>query len=284
MPQTLIELGGNSDAPLINIAPANGFVPETYLPMIDTLTSDYRVISLPPRALWGDGDPPEPTLEHSWLTAAQELVAAYQQYDLENVIAIGHSIGGVMTLLAALQDPDRFRAIIMLDPVILPQQVCDWMRSERQAGRLANVPMVQQALRRRPRFRSVEDAFQQFHGKSIFTDWSDEVLRLYCEHGTYPCTDDERCLTWSPEWEAFYYGTYYTDIWDELPKLQKLSLPMLFIAGGTSDTYVPRTVEIVSEIVTNATHEVLEGYGHMFPQAAPEQTANIIRNWLDEKL
>ena len=58
MPQTLLELAGDADAPILHIAPANGFPPQTYLPMLRGLSASYRVVCCPPRALWGDQAPP----------------------------------------------------------------------------------------------------------------------------------------------------------------------------------------------------------------------------------
>lgn len=282
MPQPLIRLNEHLTAPTLHIAPANGFVPETYLPMLQALEGHYQAISLPPQALWGDGAPPTAQRGHSWLDLADDLLAALDHYDCPPVIGFGHSIGAVTTLYAAIQAPQRFRALILCDPVVLPPPICDWFRQEQAAGRVAHAPLVDKALSRRTRFPSAQAAFDHFHGRAIFADWSDDVLWLYCQHGTMPCDDqpDERCLRWSSAWEAFYYATYYADIWQELPKLASLDLPMLFIAGGTTDTYIPETAAKVAQMLPDAAHQTLAGYGHLFPQAAPHATATLISDWL----
>ncbi len=280
MPQPLIELGGDPSAPIMNIAPANGFVPETYLPLLKSFTDDYRLVSTPPRALWGDGEPPQLTPEHSWASLAEDMVTAYETFELQNVIVIGHSIGAVTTILSAIQAPERFKAIILLDPVVMPQSVCDYMREQRLQGKASHSPMAEGAMRRRRQFRDVEDAFQNFHGKSVFANWSDEVLRLYVEHGTVLVDDGLRYLTWSPYWEAFYFSTYYTEIWDALPKLDDLNLPILFVAGGNSDVFASDTVQQVAELVPKPTYKTIAGHGHLFPQSAPQQTRDIIAEWL----
>ncbi|MGJ3239311.1 MAG: alpha/beta fold hydrolase [Anaerolineae bacterium] len=279
MPQPILELGGHADNPLINLLPANGFVPETYHPLMASFTDAYRVISTPPRALWGDGAPPVNTLDHSWYNVADDLLNAHKHFDLPPSILIGHSIGGVLAILASCQRPSAVRALILLDPVILPRAACDWMREQRQQGEPLNPQLAERALRRRAQFASIEDAFDHFHGKSIFADWADDTLRLYAEHGTIPC-EGGRCLRWSPQWEAFYFSTYYTEIWDELPRLNALDLPILFVAGGASDTFLPDTVQAVREIVPLAEYATLAGGGHLFPHSAPQATAQIIADWL----
>jgi hypothetical protein len=51
MNHPLIDLGGSG--PLIHIAVANGFPPQTYLPIFDSLLSRYHLVSLPPRSMRG---------------------------------------------------------------------------------------------------------------------------------------------------------------------------------------------------------------------------------------
>jgi len=282
MPQTLIELAGDQNAPIISLAPANGFVPETYLPMLKPLMNDYRVVSTPPRALWGDGAPPDITPEHSWYDFSVDMLNTYKQFGLKDVIGIGHSIGGIMTILAAIQRPDLFKALILLDPVIVTHQIANWVKSEKEQGKVAAFPLADLAKKRKNEFDSVDAAFENFHGKSIFKDWSDEVLRLYVEHGTIDC-GDKRCLTWSPEWEAFYYSTYYPYVWEELPKLNDLEIPILFMPAGDSDTFVPDNVRQVQELVPDADFEIMEGMGHLFPQAEPQAASEVIQKWLADK-
>jgi pimeloyl-ACP methyl ester carboxylesterase len=282
MPQTLLELGGEQSKPILSFAPANGFVPQVYLPMLRPLMADYRVVSVPPRALWGDEAAPEPSPSQTWEAIADDLLAAYTQFGLNEIVAIGHSFGGIASLLAALKAPEQFRAIVVLDPTILSRQICEWMRQAIAEGKSAHSPLAEGARRRRNQFESIEDIYQRFKGKSVFADWDDEVLRLYAEYGTLPNPDGSRRLAWPPEWEAFYFSTYYADIWRELPKLRDLAIPMLFIEGGSSDTYVPAVAQEVAEILPNATHISIPGHGHLFPQSAPQPSAKAIQEWLEK--
>ena len=72
MPQTLIELNGDARAPVLNMMPANGFPAQSYLPMLRRL-ADFRALSLPPRALWGDQA--APTRFGSWRDTADDCCA-----------------------------------------------------------------------------------------------------------------------------------------------------------------------------------------------------------------
>jgi pimeloyl-ACP methyl ester carboxylesterase len=277
MPQPLLELGGNPANPLLTIAPANGFVPQTYLPMLRPFMEEYRVVSVPPRPLWGDEIVPEPSPSQSWESLADDLLAAYEAFELKEIVAVGHSFGGIASLLAALKNPQPFKAIILLDPTILPRQAIF-------SGQAAHLSLVESARRRRNQFESIEDVYKRFKGKSVFADWDEEALKLYAEFGTVANEDGSRRLAWSPEWEAFYFSIYYADNWNILPKANDLDIPMLFIAGGASDTYQPEAAQEVAELLLKASHKSIAGHGHLFPQSAPQETAAIIKDWLEKTL
>ena len=284
MPQPLIELGGRADAPILHIAVANGFPPQTYIPLLRHFFDDYRVVSLPPRALWGDGSPPPVSDGGDWRTIADDLLAGLAQYDLRDVLMVGHSFGGVASILASLQDASRMKAMILLDPTILIPELMLMLDQARQRGMAENAPMAQAARKRRNLFDSVDEAFDRFRDKELFAQWSDATLRLYVQHGTMPDPDGEgRILSWSPAWESYYFSTAYTAIWDELPAFAGV-LPTLFVNGSESDTFIPRSARKVAELVPGADYATVEEHGHLFPQSAPDETAQLMQSWLAQHL
>lgn len=280
MPQPLIELGGEPAHPPLHIALANGFVPQTYLPMLRPFMTHYRVLCLPPRALWGAEAPPPTATHNDWAGLATDLLAGLRQYEVAPLVAIGHSFGGIASLLAALREPQRFRALVLLDPTILGQEFCAMLEQARQSGTEEEYPLVQKARRRRRHFASVEEAYERFRSRRLFAQWSDEAVWLYATYGTQPLEDGSRQLTWPPEWEAYYFNTVYTRIWEDVPKLRDLPVPLLIIAGAESDTFVPESVDRVRALVPNATYHSIAGHGHLFPQSAPQESAGLILDWL----
>ena len=108
MTQPLIELCGEAGAPLLHMMPANGFPPQTYLPLLRQL-SQFRSICMPPRALWGDEPPPAGY--RSWNADADDLLSGLEQRELRDIVLVGHSLGGIVSLLALLKAPERFKAL-----------------------------------------------------------------------------------------------------------------------------------------------------------------------------
>ena len=268
----------STNGPLLTLAVANGFTPETYKPMLAPLIAKYHVISLLPRALWGDELPPQQL--HSWKAMlAQDMAEIIQANDLRAIIGVGHSFGAIGTLLTAIALPDRFKALVLLDPTILPRPAL-WMIRLAQVFKLQN-PFAKRAEIRRFRFDTVDDAFTYFRPKQLFHDWSDEVLHLYAQ-SLKPHPDGGLQLRWPREWEAYYFRTMYKGIWRELPKLRETGLPTLILRGGDSDTLKDSVASKVQEMAPNVTYREVAGHGHLFPHTVPVQTGALIMSWLDD--
>ncbi len=270
----LYEFGGSG--PVIHLAVANGFPPQTYRPLMDTFTRTHRVLSLPPRPLWPDETPPDHLV--NWRdSVAQDLLAGLHVYDLRDAVAIGHSFGGVATMIAAISEPERFRAVILLDPTILPH----WAMCSIRAARFLRYDraefLARRAEKRRFHFASHDEAFAYFRPKTLFADWSDEALRGYVE--TMSSDESGVTLAWSREWEAYIFRTLYTGSWRDLPHLRD-KMPLLLVRGETSNTLFPRAANHIRRILPEMDYAEIPGHGHLFPQSAPEATYRILHDWL----
>lgn len=273
--QPIYQFGG--DGPLIHLATANGFPPQIYKPLIDPLTKHYQVVSLPPRALWREESVPEQWI--NWRdSVAQDLIAGMRAHNLHNLVGIGHSIGGVATLIAALAEPNRFKGVILLDPTILPKLYLRIVTFFRLFGVRMSHGLAERAEKRRIDFDSVEDGYTYFRGKKLFADWPDETVQLYAE-SLVPGENGRMTLVWPREWEAYYFRTLYTGVWRELPKLRG-KVPVLTIRGQQSNTLFPREAARMQRILPEMSYAEIAGHGHLFPQSAPNETRRIIEDWL----
>jgi pimeloyl-ACP methyl ester carboxylesterase len=276
MSHPIYDFGGSG--PLIHLAVANGFPPQTYIPLVRPLLARYHVVSLPPRALWPGAVPPETV--GTWRLVADDLLAGIRQHDLRNIIAIGHSFGGVATALAAIDEPARFRALALLDPTIMPPDIMNLLKAARDSGQPWEGPLVEGALRRRRQFESIEEAYGYFKEKPLFGNWPDETVRLYTESMMRPTPDgDGMELAWSPEWEVYYYRCFYPYTWDDAPKLRGL-LPILAIRGGDTDSFPEPAAALLRRALPGMAYAEVAGRGHLFPLSAPLETGSIILRWL----
>jgi pimeloyl-ACP methyl ester carboxylesterase len=277
MTHPLIELGGSG--PVVLLSPANGFPPETYLPALAPLLATHRVVSLPPRAMWPDAGPP-PGQPGSWVTLGEDLLAGIGKHSLPPLIGLGHSFGAVATLLAAAEAPAHFRGLALLDPTILPPPVMDQVREQRRRGEMSFRPLVQGARKRRDRFGSEAEAFDYWRGKPLFADWPDDAVRRYTRAMLRPSGAGDFTLAWPAAWEAHYYESFYSESWDAVDRLDR-SIPVLVAGGAESDTWLPEAAALFLEKLPDARHVTIPGYGHLFPQAAPEQTGRVLSEWVE---
>ncbi len=283
MPQPLLALGGQETAPALHIAPANGFVPQVYLPLLRPFFSAYRVVSLPPRALWGDGQPPALKNALDWRQIGDDLIEGITQNALSPVIAVGHSFGGVASALAVMKNPEHFKALVLLDPTFLPEHILSGLKQLTEMGIPDQHPLAQAALKRKRDFENTTEFYLRYRTRPLFANWDEEALRLYAEHGTHPLPDGKGItLLWTPEWEAFYFSTGFLGTWEELRKLEG-KVPMLIIQGAMSDTFTQESYERTKTLIPSATYKQIEGHGHLFPQSAPQETASIVQAWLNEQ-
>ncbi|KAH9474764.1 Abhydrolase domain-containing protein mpaH [Psilocybe cubensis] len=98
-----------------------------------------------------------------------------------NLIAIGHSYGGCTSALAAILYPSLFKALYLIDPVILSPTPPPPL----PAGTTPSGDLALGALSRRDGWESREEALASFSQNPFFKAWDPEVLKIYIECGTH---------------------------------------------------------------------------------------------------
>jgi pimeloyl-ACP methyl ester carboxylesterase len=272
------DLGGNG-LPL-HFLHANGYPPECYQPFLELLQTKYHVFGMLLRPLWPDSNPQE---IQDWHPFSEDLLRFLASTASTPVIGVGHSIGAIVTLRAALKDPSKFRALILLDPVLfVPSQLLLW-NFVRAIGLGNKVhPKIAGALRRRRAFDDLDRVFQGYRSRDVFRYMSDESLRIYIE-GMTRKTNQGYELAFSPEWESriYFTGLRDFDIWRELPKLK---VPMLFIRGAETDTFLENAAKLIKRKQPKARVETLDKSTHLLPLERPQKVFDRMQSFLQETL
>ncbi len=267
------DFGG--DGSIIHIAHANGFPPGTYKPLADTFTDRYHVIGLPARPLWPGSQPSDAP---NWHVLADDLIQGLEALDLKNTIGLGHSMGGTYTMLAAIQYPNMFSKLVLIDPVILPPtrlRVLKWMR---RLGLGKRQPLVQGALDRRRTWSSYEACYNHWRRKTFFKNWPDDSLWAYVQAGITESDSGQFELVYSPEWEAHIFSTPPTDIWDYVPQL--ISQTMV-IRGEFTNVFTSESQKLMKSLLPKVKFHVIPDAGHLVPMECPNEVGRIIRDFLD---
>lgn len=196
------------------------------------------------------------------------------------VIGVGHSIGGIVTLRAALRDPSKFRALILLDPVLfMPSFLMTWnLVRALGLGNKAH-PKIVGALKRRRTFDNLDLVFRGYRSREVFKYMSDESLRAYIAGIAKPRKDGGFELAYSPEWEARIYltGLRDFDLWRGLTNLQ---VPTLIIRGAETDTLLQKVVELVKRKNPKIQVTTLEKSTHLLPLERPQEVFEMMQEFL----
>jgi pimeloyl-ACP methyl ester carboxylesterase len=279
------DLGG--DGLPLHFLHANGYPPDCYKPLFELLKTQYHVFGMHLRPLW-DGSRPEEIRD--WHPLSDDLLrfiastAPTAPLSANNksvpVIGVGHSIGAMVTLRAALREPGKFRALVLVDPVLFVPSVLYVWKIVRAVG-LGNKlhPKIRTALKRRQMFDNLDLVFRGYRSRSIFRFMSDENLRIYIEGITKPSEDGTYQLRYSPEWESHIYLTAMNDfdIWRGLPQLE---VPTLIIRGAETDTFLPGAAKLVKRKQPKVRVEALGKSTHILPLERPQEVFEIMQSFL----
>ncbi len=267
----------------LHFAHANGFPPRAYRPLLEILAGRQRVQAMHLRPLWPDADPRQLP---SWSPLSDDLLQFLETTEPEEPwIGIGHSLGAVVTLRAALRQPARFRALILVDPVLTWPwfRLAAWMLLRSGAGPRVH-RLARGALRRRTVFPDLETMFSNYRRKAVFRKMSDSALRTYVEAVSRQNADGRVHLIYPPEWEARIYLTAYIadgDIWDSI---QLLKIPLLIVRGEHSDTFArPVATALTTRAVAARSVEVPDST-HLLPLERPVELAHQIQVFIDQVL
>jgi len=135
---------------------------------------------------------------YEWGEFGADAAALVEALDLDDIIGVGHSMGGHATVQAAGVHPERFRALLLVDPVILDPAAYAISAPFRSAD---DHPVS----RRRNQWASPEEMFERFKDRHPFSLWVPEILMDYCRFGIVP-DGDGFVLGCPPQVEAAIYA------------------------------------------------------------------------------
>jgi pimeloyl-ACP methyl ester carboxylesterase len=279
MKSSFIEYGGSGLH--LHVLHANGYPFFCYEPFLKLLRTEYHVFGMLLRPLWENSRPQE---IDSWHIFSEDLLRFLSDYNAGPVIGVGHSIGAIVTLRAALREPVKFRALVLIDPVLfVPSFLIRW-QLVRMLGLADQLhPLIPGTKRRRRTFDDLETVFRGYRNRNVFRYMSDENLRAYIEGITRPGRDGGYELVYSPEWEAQIYrtGMQDFDLWRGLPHLE---VPTLFLRGAETDTFLESAAKLVKRKHPGVQVETLEKSTHLLPLERPQQVFDILQSFLFKTL
>lgn len=271
-----LDWGGSG--PILHIAHATGYCAGVYTPLAERLTPALRVVGLDDRGHGQTTIPADPLRLKDWNIFRDDLAAFVRKLG-GPIIALGHSRGGTVGLLLAVKYPELVRALILIDPTILPFSWMWWWCLAKKIGLARFVPIAYRASKRRRVWPDRETIFQSYRRKESMKRWDEAFLRTYVEEGTKETIEGR--ITWrcDPAWEARCFATCPHDVWRYVPQVR---CPTLVIYGKDSDTFMKPAAERFKRKLPATDLVELKDTSHFVPMERPEETTMAIIQFLRE--
>ncbi len=259
---TVYDLGGSG--PVLLICHATGFCGLAYAPLAEALADRFHCYAFDFRA-HGASSPPDGELV--WTGMGEDVLAVAEAISPgEPIYAVGHSMGGAALVFAESTNPGTIRKAWTFEPILFNAD---------GGGRHPSF-MSENALRRRRRFATRDEAFDRFGGRPPLQTLDKRALRAYVDHGLVDVDGPAVELACQPEHEAAVYE-YHNSGARECATI----LPGGFAMAVSGDEMRPG--EAVRETVADNPALDLVVYNdltHFGPLEAPDQIAPSITEYL----
>lgn len=270
--------------PLVIFSHGNSFPAGTYSLVLRALRSSGYAVA----AVEKFGHDPAYPVTSNWPHLVQQLadfIAAQAPPHHAPVFLVGHSLGGILSLMCAARYPSiggrELSGVILLDSPILSGWKARTLQVLKKTPLLERVSPGRISRQRRQRWPSREAALAHFQGKRAFAQWHPQALADYIAHGTHEEVGSDgsvHCvLSFDRDVETAIYNSLPHNL-DRLLRRHPLRCPVGFV-GGTSSREMKQVGLETTRRLLGPHHEqrmrLIEG-GHLFPMEKPRETAAAI--------
>ncbi|MFS4446527.1 alpha/beta fold hydrolase [Maribacter sp. 2307UL18-2] len=190
---------------------------------------------------------------------AQDILDICEEYDLHDVILIGHSVSSLIAILASIQKPELFKHLILVSPS--PRFVND----EDYIGGFAEEDL-----------RGLLSVME-----SNFSGWAEYLAPVVMKNPDLPDLTKELeetfCANDPTITRKFAELTFFCDNRDDL---NKVSIPTLVLQCSEDDLAPDHIGKYVSDQIEESTFKQMQATGHCPHMSHPEETVALIKEYL----
>jgi pimeloyl-ACP methyl ester carboxylesterase len=256
---------GQQIKPKLHFSHGNGFPSPCYRQMLTALDPYFECVYIDKV-----GHAPEYPILDNWEALTDEVIASIRAQSDGPVVAVGHSLGGVLNIFAALKQPELFQAVILLDSPLLSRIRQRGLHLSKKLGFIDKITPARRTQGRRCHWPTRDAAFKYLKRRDLFKHVTEACLNDYIDYGM---TQDTSGVTLRFDSEV-EYQIYRTMPHSLAAYPKKLHVPSALIYGSDSDVihaadrrHMKRRYGI-SAFKTEGTH--------MFPFEHPKVTAQLI--------
>lgn len=224
----------------------------------------------------GHGLTDKPAPPYAWKTIGDDMAALGEALGLRGALGVGHSMGGHALAYAQAQHPRLFGALLLIDPVILPESF--------YIGALEGEHF---AARRRADWSSPDEMIAKFKQRPPFDRWTPRALRDYADYGLLPKPEGGYTLACPPAVEgAIYMHASAANIY---PEIARIDIPVTILRAkaptgenAAVDFTVSPTAPDLASRFQRGTDVLLSDLTHFIPMEAPHIVADAVRQQLEQ--
>jgi pimeloyl-ACP methyl ester carboxylesterase len=257
---------------LLIFSHANSFPASTYQVMLASLKKRGFTV----KGIEKFGHDARYPVTNNWPYLVQELAdfaRPFVEKSGEKAWLVGHSLGGILSIMCAARHPELARGVLLLDSPVIGGWKATALGAAKISGIVGNISPGKISQRRTQSWASEQVAYDRFKSKRAFALWDDEVLRDYIAHGTFSGEDGKRHLSFDRQIETLIYNTLPDNLTQLLRKMP-LQCPAAFI-GGLQSHELKRTGTKLIERFTHGRMNWIDGT-HLFPMEKPLVAAALV--------
>lgn len=197
--------------------------------------------------------------DFNYTVMAEDLHEFIRQKNLENPIIIGHSMGGKTVMKFAVNYPDAFSKMVVVD--ISPRYYTPHHQSV-IAG-LSAIP--------------IEKLQSRQEADEILKEFEPELgVRQFLLKNLYRTEDNK--FAWRMNFEVI--KNKIENIGEALDEGTKISKPTLFVRGERSNYIREKDIELINTIFSDVKIETVEGAGHWVQAEKPKEFLEKVKAFL----
>ncbi len=271
-----LPISKQTQKPVIHFAHANGMPSAVYQAFFEKLAEFFTIEYV---AMLGT-DPSYPVDDH-WQRLTQQIIDSVERtcldHGVEQVVAVGHSLGGLCTLQALYRAPKRFSQAVLMDPPWVYGKISLLWHIAKTTDRL---PLMKHRLmdklspagvskNRRDVWDSREEAYDKLRHKGFFKAFDERSFQGYIQHGLHERADGKVTLAIPKASEVAVFRTNPSWYWLTPNKAPK---PPVTLIIGEDSIFLKRRFPQQIKARLGIPYETHEG-GHMFPLEHPESVS-----------
>jgi pimeloyl-ACP methyl ester carboxylesterase len=242
---------------------------QTWEPLVRTLGTDYRVVTLDLPGHGLTGATPDTDYSAEGMMAAVDVVAA--KLALDHFILGGNSMGGWVSWRYAIDHPDRVDALLLIDAAGMPLRKGEKAPPSNVGFRVLEYPFGRWlATQITPRML-VEQSLRGSVEKQAIVD--DKMIDRYWELLRFPGNREATVLRARMNREPAMAA-----------RVGEIKAPTLILFGDKDRLINPSAAQTFNERIAGSEVVLLPGIGHLPMEEAPDATAAAIADFLKRRL